>query len=152
MRCPYHGARMLLERARVTLEAFKTHRFFEQREIMHSWRVRAALCLTALLAVTAAIVSVGPARAAVESFLACASTSPCLEWDNSKSGDAIKGVSSNGTALEGRTQFTSAGQKAGKSGVLGADVSKSGSLNSGVIGTSINGTGVTGMTTGSSAV
>jgi hypothetical protein len=115
---------------------------------MHTWRVRVALCLAAVLAVTAAIVSVGPARAAVESFLACASTTPCLEWDNSKSGDAIKGVSSNGTALEGRTQFVSAGKKAGKSGVLGADVSTSGSLNSGVVGTSINGTGVTGTETG----
>jgi hypothetical protein len=106
----------------------------------------------AVLAVAVAIVSVGPARAAVESFLACASTTPCLEWDNSKSGDAIKGVSTNGTALEGRTQFVSAGKKTGRSGVLGADVSTSGSLNSGVTGTSINGTGVTGSSTGPSGL
>jgi len=119
---------------------------------MHTWKARLALCLSAVLATAVAIVSVGPARAAVESFLACASTMPCLEWDNNKSGDAIKGVSTNGNALEGQTKFKSAGKTAGKSGVLGVDVSTTGTLNSGVNGTSINGTGVSGTTTGPSAL
>jgi hypothetical protein len=116
---------------------------------MQSWKVRAALCLTAALAVTAAIVSVGPARAEVLAILSCGGSSPCLEWVNSKNGDAIKGVSTNGVALEGRTQFNSSGKTLGKSGVLGADASASGALDSGVTGTSVNGTGVTGTATGS---
>lgn len=119
---------------------------------MQNWKAPFALCLSAVLAITAAIVSVGPALAAVESFLMCASTTPCLEWDNSKSGDAIKGVSTSGVALEGQTKFKSVGKTTGKSGVLGVDVSTSGNLNSGVIGTSVNGTGVTGTTTGPSGL
>jgi hypothetical protein len=120
--------------------------------IMRSWKMHVAVSLSVAFAAAIAIVSVGPARAAVESFFACASSAPCLEWDNSQNGDAIKGVSTNGTALEGRTKFKSAGKTAGKSGVLGADVSTSGTLNSGVSGTSINGTGVIGTSTGLSGL
>jgi len=116
---------------------------------MHSWKARLALCLAAAAAVTTAIASIGPARAEVESILSCDSTKPCLQWNNSGSGDSIKGVSTSGVALEGQTKFNSNGKTAGKSGVLGADVSTTGTLNSGVNGSSINGTGVTGTETGS---
>jgi len=107
------------------------------------------MCLAAMAAVSTAIASIGPARAAVESIFSCDSTKPCLQWNNSGSGDSIKGVSTSGVALEGQTKFKSAGKTAGKSGVLGSDVSTSGTLNSGVSGTSTNGTGVTGTETGS---
>ncbi len=119
---------------------------------MQTWKKRLAISTLAVLATTSAIASVGPARAAVESLLSCSSTKPCLQWNNNGSGDAIKGVSIAGVALEGQTKFKSGGKTVGTSGVLGADVSTSGTLNSGVSGTSINGTGVTGTATGSSAL
>lgn len=106
---------------------------------------RLALGACAALVAAIGIVTIGPARAEVESLLSCASTSPCLKWTNSASGDAIEGVSS-GIGVAGQTKFKSAGKTSGKSGVLGADVSTSGILNSGVTGTSVNGTGVTGTT------
>lgn len=119
---------------------------------MQTWKKRLAISTLAVLATTSAIATVGPARAAVESLLSCGSTKPCLQWNNNGSGDAIKGVSIGGVALEGQTKFKSAGKSVGMSGVLGADVSTSGTLNNGVSGTSINGTGVTGTTTGPSAL
>jgi len=118
--------------------------------VMHTWKARFALGLSAALAATVAIASVGPARAAVESLFSCDSTKPCLQWNNSGNGDAIKGVSTSGAAVEGQTKFNSTGKTAGKSAVVGADVSSSGTLNSGVSGTSTNGTGVTGTSTGAS--
>jgi len=87
---------------------------------------------------------IGPARAAIEAAMSCASSGPCLEWDNTKTGDGVKGVSTNGSGLEGLTKFKSAGKSAGKAGVLGQDTSTSGTLNSGVSGVSVNGAGVTG--------
>jgi hypothetical protein len=99
--------------------------------------VGAVLCLA----------SVPPARAALEAVMSCAQTTPCLEWDNSKSGDAVKGVSTKGNALHGQTKFKSAGQTAGRAGVLGEDLSTSGNLNAGVSGISNTGTGVTGTST-----
>ncbi|HEY5096132.1 MAG TPA: hypothetical protein VII69_13530 [Candidatus Eremiobacteraceae bacterium] len=116
---------------------------------MHSWKARLALFVAAMAAVSTAIASIGPARAAVESIFSCDSIKPCLQWNNSGSGDSIKGVSTSGAAIEGQTKFNSNGKTAGKSGMIGADVSTAGTLNSGVSGTSTNGTGVTGTETGS---
>ena len=117
---------------------------------MQSPKARLALCLAAAAAATIAIASIGPARAAIETVLSCDSTKPCLQWNNSGTGDSIKGVSTSGVALEGQTKFKSAGKPAGKAGVLGIDVSTTGTLNSGVSGVSTNGTGVTGTSTGPS--
>src|SRR5579872_4927290 len=105
----------------------------------------AVLIAFAGLVVTSSIVQ--PVRAAVDSLMTCGSLSPCLEWVNSKNGDAVKGVSTNGSGLEGQTKFNSTGKSAGKAGVLGADNSTAGTLNAGVSGTSANGTGVTGQST-----
>jgi len=101
----------------------------------------------AVLVASITVCAAGPVRAAMDSLMTCGSLSPCLEWDNSKSGDAVKGVSTNGSGLEGQTKFNSTGKSAGKAGVLGADNSKAGTLNAGVSGTSTNGTGVTGQST-----
>ncbi|HLJ84784.1 MAG TPA: hypothetical protein VKT51_11470 [Candidatus Eremiobacteraceae bacterium] len=92
-------------------------------------------------------VTIGPARATIEAAMNCASFGPCLEWDNSKGGVGVKGVSSGGAGLEGFTKFNSTGKSAGKAGVVGQDTSTSGALNSGVSGLSVNGAGVTGTST-----
>jgi len=90
---------------------------------------------------------VPPARAAFDAVMSCAQTGPCLEWDNTSFGNAVRGVSAKGTAIDGQTKFKSAGKTAGKAGVLGEDLSTSGNLDSGVLGTSTNGAGVTGTST-----
>ena len=106
----------------------------------------------ALLAIAGAAFFVPPARAAIEDALSCTQSSPCLEWDNTGSGDAIKGVSTKGNALHGQTKFKSAGKSAGKAGVFGEDLSTSGTLDSGVLGTSNTGAGVTGTSLSYNAV
>jgi hypothetical protein len=112
-------------------------------------RVQLRVAIVAILLTVASfgVLFNGPARAAIEAAMNCGSSSPCLEWDNTKSGDGVKGVSTNGSGLEGLTKFKSAGKSAGKAGVLGQDTSTSGSLNSGVSGVSVNGVGVTGTST-----
>jgi len=106
--------------------------------------VAAAMTAAGLLA----IIGLPPARAAIEGAMSCALSTPCLEWDNSGSGDAIKGVSAKGNALQGQTKYKSAG----KAGVFGEDLSTSGNLDSGVLGMSTNGAGVTGTSTFYNAV
>ena len=96
--------------------------------------------------------AVPPARAAIEDAMSCALSTPCLEWDNTGSGDAIKGVSTKGNAIHGQTKFKSAGKAVGKAGVLGQDLSMSGTLDSGVLGTSTTGAGVTGTSESYNAV
>ena len=86
-----------------------------------------------------AISWIPPARAAIEAAMSCAKATPCLEWDNSMSGDAVKGVSTNGNALHGQTKFKSVGKTSGRAGVFGEDLSTSGNLDAGVTGVSKNG-------------
>ena len=104
-------------------------------------------CAAAIGLGATAISAVPPARAAIMDAMSCALSSPCLEWDNTGSGDAIKGVSTKGNALHGQTKFKSAGKTAGKAGVFGEDLSTSGNLDSGVSGVSTSGAGVTGTST-----
>ena len=98
------------------------------------------------------VASIPPARAAIIDAMSCALSTPCLEWDNSGSGDAVKGVSTKGNAIHGQTKFKSAGKTSGKAGVLGEDLSTSGNLDSGVLGTSTFGAGVTGTSVSYNAV
>src|SRR5579864_2377253 len=105
---------------------------------------RLAATTAAFLIAGVGAVCVGPARAAIEDALSCAQSAPCLEWDNTGSGDAVKGVSTKGNALHGQTKFKSAGKSAGKAGVFGEDLSSTGNLDAGVLGASTNGTGVIG--------
>lgn len=102
------------------------------------------LLATAIVAAILAASSIGQVRAAIIGAMSCALSTPCLEWNNTGNGDAIKGVSSRGNALHGQTNFKSAGKPSGKAGVLGEDLSTSGNLDSGVTGLSTNGAGVTG--------
>lgn len=108
---------------------------------------RRTLALIAVAALSAGAFSIQPVRAAIEAAMTCSGSSPCLQWTNSGSGNAVQGISNSGNALDGRTKFKSAGKTTGKAGVLGEDTSTSGSLDTGVLGTSINGTGVTGTST-----
>ncbi|HET9344007.1 MAG TPA: hypothetical protein VFO25_13955 [Candidatus Eremiobacteraceae bacterium] len=115
--------------------------------------LRALIATCAALTICAIVtVTIPPARAAIEGAMSCALSTPCLEWDNTGSGDAIKGVSMKGNALHGQTKFKSAGKTAGKAGVLGEDLSTSGNLDSGVLGTSTFGAGVTGTSASYNAV
>jgi hypothetical protein len=116
--------------------------------------VRSRFVVGAAVVAIAAIAtaSIPPARAALENAMSCALSTPCLEWDNTGSGDAIKGVSTKGNALHGQTKFKSAGKTSGKAGVFGEDLSTSGTLDSGVLGTSNTGAGVTGTSLSYNAV
>jgi hypothetical protein len=116
------------------------------------WKTRVAIITALPLAICAGAMCVAPAHAAFDAIMSCAKSSACLEWDNSSSGNAIKGVSSHGDAIHGQTKFNSAGKSAGKSGVLGEDLSTSGTLNAGVRGVSTNGPGVVGTSSTYNAV
>jgi hypothetical protein len=106
--------------------------------------IAATMVLTAL---GIAAASIPPARAAIEAVMSCAKSTPCLEWENTSSGEAVKGVSTSGNAVHGQTKFKSAGKNSGKAGVLGEDLSTSGNLDAGVSGVSKNGAGVIGTST-----
>ncbi len=114
---------------------------------MKSSNVKILAAMTVVTGFGFAVASIPPARAAIEAALSCAKSTPCLEWDNSSSGDAVKGVSTNGNALHGQTKFKSAGKTTGRAGVLGEDLSASGNLDAGVSGVSKNGAGVVGTST-----
>ncbi|HEY5093912.1 MAG TPA: hypothetical protein VII69_02215, partial [Candidatus Eremiobacteraceae bacterium] len=109
---------------------------------MNVSRARFFAAVAVLTALGLAAAWIPPARAAIEAVMSCAKSTPCLEWDNSMSGDAVKGVSTNGNALHGQTKFKSAGKTAGRAGVFGEDLSTSGNLDAGVSGVSKNGAGV----------
>jgi hypothetical protein len=106
--------------------------------------IAATIVLTAL---GIAAASIPPARAAIEAVMSCAKSTPCLEWQNTSSGEAVKGVSTNGNAVRGQTKFKSAGKNSGMAGILGEDLSTSGNLDAGVSGVSKNGAGVIGTST-----
>jgi hypothetical protein len=119
---------------------------------MSIWKLRVAVGSAVLAVCALGVVSIPPARAAFDAIMSCAQTTPCLEWDNTKSGDAVRGVSSRGNALHGQTKFNSMGKTAGKAGVFGEDLSTSGNLDAGVNGVSTNGAGVLGISTSWNAV
>ena len=108
-------------------------------------KIFAAVAVLSTLGIATAWIP--PARAALEAVMSCAKTSPCLVWENSMSGDAVKGVSTSGNALHGQTKFKSAGKTSGRAGVFGEDLSTSGNLDAGVSGVSKNGAGVAGTST-----
>jgi len=119
---------------------------------MSTWRSRLTVVVAASIVAGAVVAAIPPARAAIEDAMSCAQSTPCLEWDNTGSGDAVKGVSTKGNALHGQTKFKSAGKTAGKSGVFGEDLSSTGNLDAGVLGASTNGTGVIGTSSTYNAV
>jgi hypothetical protein len=82
----------------------------------------------------------------------CASSNPCIEYDNSGSGPGVRGHSVGGNGLGGSTFFNSTSSTNGKAGVFGNDDSSSGTFDSGVEGLSVRGTGVSGVSTDAAGV
>jgi hypothetical protein len=103
-----------------------------------------AIVVVAVASLGTGVFFIQPVRAAIDAAMSCSLTTACLQWANSSSGNALRGTSDGGNAVDGRTKFKSGGKTVGKAGVLGEDLSTSGSLDTGVQGTSTNGTGVTG--------
>jgi hypothetical protein len=77
----------------------------------------------------------------------CNSTSPCLSETNMSSGFAISGVSILGSGIVGQSKFNSTSASNGRRGVVGQDLSTSGTFDIGVFGTSPRGTAVAGNST-----
>ena len=82
----------------------------------------------------------------------CSSSWPCIEDDNNSSGPGVRGISVGGNGLAGATKVNSTSASNGRAGLLGNDISTSGTFNSGVHGLSVNGTGVSGNSTGGAGV
>lgn len=82
----------------------------------------------------------------------CTGSSPCLEWTNTAGGAALEGISKKGNGTIGQTAFKSTSQSNGKAGLLGQDVSASGTFDVGVLGTSLRGSGVEGTSSGANGV
>ena len=77
-------------------------------------------------------------------IISCSSSNPCREGKNASTGPGLEGISAKGQGLIGQTTFNgSLGNTT--AGVLGQDVSTSGSHNAGVEGTSTLGDGVDGF-------
>jgi hypothetical protein len=82
----------------------------------------------------------------------CTSASPCLQWTNKGGGAGVQGVSIKGNGGVGQTSWKSTSAKNAKAGIVGQDLSTSGSFSSGVLGTSPNGIGVQGTSTNGNGV
>jgi len=82
----------------------------------------------------------------------CTSSSPCIEYDNNGSGPGIRGISIGGNGLAGSTEFNSTSSTNFHEGLIGNDISGSGSFNAGVRGLSVRGTGVMGNSTSGAGI
>jgi hypothetical protein len=82
----------------------------------------------------------------------CTSSSPCIEYDNNGSGPGIRGISLGGNGLAGATNFNSTSSTNAREGLIGNDISTSGSFNAGVRGLSVRGVGVAGQSTNNAGV
>jgi len=103
------------------------------------------ICLASIL-----LASADQTRTAVASGVldpTCTSSSPCIEYDNTGTGQGMKGVSTQGNGLTGWTQWNSTSSLNAKYGVVGNDQSASGTFDAGVLGKSVRGTGVSGTST-----
>ncbi len=76
----------------------------------------------------------------------CSSSSPCIQYQNTGAGPAIRGIGTTGNGVSGEATVNSTSQSTGRAGVIGSDNSTNSDsiFNTGVKGTSTHGTGVTG--------
>src|SRR5579863_3067003 len=58
----------------------------------------------------------------------CASSTPCLQWTNSKAGAGLEGISNKANGTVGQTTWKSTSAVNGKAGVLGQDKSTAGTF------------------------
>jgi hypothetical protein len=77
----------------------------------------------------------------------CTSSLPCIEYDNNGTGPGIRGISVSGNGLAGATKFNSTSLSNSREGLIGNDISTSGTFNAGVRGLSTRGFGVAGQST-----
>jgi len=110
-------------------------------------KIAAVAILAALLVVGISLRSPRQAAAGngVGPDVTCTSPSPCLSETNKSTGSAVTGISKKGSGMIGQTKFNSTSQSNGQIGVLGQDLSTSGSFNVGILGLSTNGAGVDGV-------
>jgi hypothetical protein len=116
-----------------------------------------AIPVAAAAILTVAAHRANSATAAPASDPSCSSPSPCIQYQNTGSGPAIRGISTTGNGVSGEATVNSTSPSKGRAGVIGSDNSTSSdnSFNTGVKGTSTFGTGVAGTSvdfTGVSAV
>src|SRR5438270_6172316 len=83
---------------------------------------------------------------------ALAAPTPCVGGTNTNTGPGVQGISSLGFGNVGQTKFNSTSTTNGKSGLLGQDLSTSGTNDEGVRGTSLRGLGVHGTSSSRSGV
>lgn len=83
---------------------------------------------------------------------ALATPTPCVGGTNTSTGPGVQGVSNQGFGNVGQTKFNSTTAANGKSGLLGQDLSTSGTFDEGVRGTSVRGLGVHGISSSRSGV
>lgn len=76
--------------------------------------------------------------------ISCNGLGPCVQYNNSGTGEGIAGQSAKGTGAIGITTSNSTSASNGTNGILGSDQSTSGKFDSGVRGVSVRGNGVVG--------
>ena len=113
---------------------------------------RAGIAIATLASIAAATVVTGSnltradATDGAQPNTSCATTTACLEGDNTSTGPGVKGTSTKGHGVVGTTKAK--GTTSSHAGVLGQDLQTGGGkLNVGVEGTSTNGIAVFGLST-----
>jgi hypothetical protein len=81
-----------------------------------------------------------------------AAPTPCVGGTNTSTGPGIQGISNLGFGNVGQTKFNSTSTSNGKAGILGQDLSTSGTNDEGVRGTSVRGLGVHGISSSRAGV
>ena len=76
--------------------------------------------------------------------ISCNGLGPCVQYNNSGTGEGIAGQSAKGSGAIGITTSNSTSASNGVNGILGSDQSTSGKFDSGVRGVSVRGSGVVG--------
>jgi len=106
-----------------------------------------AIPVVTVAALTVAAIRPNPASMTSAPDPTCSSPAPCIQYQNTGSGPAIRGIGGTGNGVAGEATVSS--RLIGRAGVIGADISTTpGYFNNwGVKGTSINGIGVEGDST-----
>lgn len=126
----------------------------QRKAKMNTKRLRLVLFVVPLVAAAALTVAADRSHPAGGGVIdpTCTSALPCIEYANNGSGPGIKGVGLTGNGVSGSAKVNSTSPSNGRAGVIGADVSSSGTFNSGVKGTSARGTGVSGLSSSGKGV
>lgn len=121
---------------------------------------RAGIAIAALASLAAATVGTGSilsranATDGAQPNTSCATTTACIEGDNTSTGPGVKGTSTKGLGVVGTTKAKGTTMANGRAAVLGQDLQSGSSsfFNAGVMGTSTNSIGVWGTSTNNVAI